>query len=111
MKKYLLDTDIITYLEEKDSPFHASVKSRLSSLSDVDEVYISVLTLYEMHYGIASQKYKPYGKKYKPFAHEQSPMSFQVAASRFPIIVHLDKNRIVLYHRFFDIFLKGGNKA
>jgi hypothetical protein len=23
----------------------------------------------------------------------------------------LDKNRIVLYHRFFDIFPKGGNKA
>ena len=65
MKKYLLDSDIITYLEEKDSMFHASVKSNLSRLSDDDEVYISVLALYEMHYGIAFVKEDL--EKYKKF--------------------------------------------
>ena len=79
MRKYLLDTDIITYLEEKDSPFHASVKSRLSSLSDVDEVYISVLTLYEMHYGIAYVKEKP--GKYKKLLAVQNSIKH-----RFPIL-------------------------
>ncbi len=40
MRRYLLDTNIITYLEEKKSPFHMPVVSRLSKLPDENEVYI-----------------------------------------------------------------------
>jgi len=52
-KKYLLDTNIITYLQEQTSRFHNSVKTRLSNLHDEDEVYLSVFSLYEIEYGIA----------------------------------------------------------
>jgi len=79
MKKYLLDSDIITYLEEKESMFHASVKSNLSRLSDDEEVYISVLTLYEMHYGMSFVKGDP-GKYRKLLAVQKS------IKSRFPIL-------------------------
>ena len=79
MKKYLLDSDTITYLEEKNSTFHAPVVSRLSGLSDADEVYISVLTLYEMQYGIACVKDEP--EKYKKFLAVQDSIK-----RRFPIL-------------------------
>jgi predicted nucleic acid-binding protein len=52
-KKYLLDTNIITYLQEQGSLFHRSVKSRLSGLHDDDQVYVSVFSFYEIEYGIA----------------------------------------------------------
>jgi predicted nucleic acid-binding protein len=71
MKKYLLDSDIITYLEEKSSSFHSAVVSHLSGLTDDDEVYISILTLYEMQYGIACVKEEP-GKHKKFLAVQES---------------------------------------
>lgn len=79
MKKYLLDSDIITYLEEKNSPLHAPVISRLARLSDDDEVYISVLTIYEMQYGIAFVKEEP--GKHKKFLAVQDSIK-----RRFPIL-------------------------
>jgi predicted nucleic acid-binding protein len=53
MRKYLLDSDTLTYLEQQDSPFHEKVRQRLSQRRDDDEVMVSVLSLYEMHYGIS----------------------------------------------------------
>ena len=53
MTKYLLDTNIVSYLEDETSPFHQSVRKRLSQLSNVSKVYVSLLTLFEIHYGIA----------------------------------------------------------
>lgn len=53
MKKYLLDSDVLTYLEQQDSPLHEKVRQRLSCLQDDDEVMVSILSLYEMHYGIS----------------------------------------------------------
>lgn len=53
MKKYVLDSDILTYLEQQDSPSHGKVRQRLSQLHDDDEVMISILSLYEMHYGLS----------------------------------------------------------
>jgi predicted nucleic acid-binding protein len=79
MKKYLLDSDIITYLEEKNSEFHAPVKRHLTRLSNDDEVYISVLTLYEMQYGIACVKEEP--EKYEKFLAVQNSIKH-----RFPIL-------------------------
>ena len=51
MSRYLLDSDIL--LQQKDSPFYHAVSERLSRLNDDDEVIISILSLYEMHYGIS----------------------------------------------------------
>ena len=53
MKKYLLDSDILTYLEQQDSPFHEKVRQHLSHLHDDDEVMVSILSLYEMYYGLS----------------------------------------------------------
>lgn len=56
MTKYLLDTNIISYLGQPSSPFFESVKNSLSLLADEDEVYISVFSLYEIEFGIATSK-------------------------------------------------------
>jgi predicted nucleic acid-binding protein len=53
MSRYLLDSDILSYLQQKDSPFYPAVSERLSRLSDDDEVIISILSLYEIAYGIS----------------------------------------------------------
>jgi predicted nucleic acid-binding protein len=53
MRRYLLDSDILSYLEQKDSPFSPSVRKHLSHLDDDDEVIVSLLSLYELQYGIS----------------------------------------------------------
>jgi predicted nucleic acid-binding protein len=58
--KYLLDTNIVSYFSDPESPFHHNTVRRFSSLTEEDMVYISVLTLYETQYGIV---YAPEEKK------------------------------------------------
>ena len=53
MTKYLLDTGIIEFLGDANSPNHASCIKRLESLGEEDELCASVLSLYELEYGIA----------------------------------------------------------
>ena len=53
MTKYLLDTDIVSYLADTASRFHEAVFRKLRSLSDEDKVFIPILTLYELEYGIS----------------------------------------------------------
>ncbi len=54
--KYLLDTNIPIYLEDPGSPFHQPVKDRFQNLQDEDQIFISVLSLYELYYGFALRK-------------------------------------------------------
>ena len=56
MAKYLLDANILAILEAQDHPFHTAVFTRFSRLQDHDEVYLSILTLYEYEYSIAEAK-------------------------------------------------------
>ncbi|MBF0526948.1 MAG: PIN domain-containing protein [Deltaproteobacteria bacterium] len=56
MNKYLLDTNIISYLNDSNSPFCQAVRLKINSMPDQDEILISVLTLYEHHYGVAKAK-------------------------------------------------------
>lgn len=51
---YLLDTNIISYLTDSKSPHRQSVKDRLFSLSEEDRVAVSIVTLYELAYGLAT---------------------------------------------------------
>lgn len=51
--RYLLDTNILSYLEERNSPFHLSVKQHMSACSSMDELFISSLTIYELYYSVA----------------------------------------------------------
>ena len=56
MTKYLLDTNIPLYLEDPGSPFHNSVKKSFQKLQDEDQLFVSVLSLYELYYGAALKK-------------------------------------------------------
>jgi predicted nucleic acid-binding protein len=53
MPKYLLDTDIVSYLADPSTCFHDPVFLKLRSLSDEDKIFIPILTLYELEYGIS----------------------------------------------------------
>ena len=48
MKTYLLDTNIISYLTDPNSPQKDKIKERLFSLSEDDTVSVSIITLYEL---------------------------------------------------------------
>jgi len=51
-KKYILDTNIISYLVDENSKYCSIIQDKLSSLSDNDSVGVSILTLYELSYGL-----------------------------------------------------------
>lgn len=51
MPAYLLDTNIISYLADPSSPFHAPVAETIQSLPEGSRLAISLLTLYELAYG------------------------------------------------------------
>jgi predicted nucleic acid-binding protein len=53
MTTYLIDTNIIAYLADVDSPYHENVRAKFHALSQEDTVCISILTLYELHYSLA----------------------------------------------------------
>jgi predicted nucleic acid-binding protein len=53
MARYLLDTNILSYLVDTASPFHAAARGRLARLADEDEVVLSILSLYELHHWFA----------------------------------------------------------
>ncbi len=55
-KHYLLDTNIISYLADPNSLYKTSVKNHLLSLTEDDTVSISIITLYELSYGLHSYK-------------------------------------------------------
>lgn len=49
---YLIDTCILSYMEDPSSPFHEATLNALGGLRDADEVSLSILSLYELEYGI-----------------------------------------------------------
>ena len=46
-KNYLLDTNILSYFEDINSPYHSNIKSKIESLDETDKLFISIITLYE----------------------------------------------------------------
>ncbi len=56
MTKYILDTDVVSYLCDVKSPFHNKVLNKLKNLNDDDIVAISIITIYELTYWIKSFK-------------------------------------------------------
>lgn len=51
---YLLDSNTVSDLYNRDSPQHAPICTRFAALGDHDGVYVLVLSLYEMEYGYAN---------------------------------------------------------
>ena len=56
MTTYILDTDIISYLWDVKSPYHQKVVDKLNSLNDDDIVGLSIVSIYELTYGMNSFK-------------------------------------------------------
>jgi predicted nucleic acid-binding protein len=52
--KYLLDSNIISDFHDEFSSGHPKISGKLTSLTDTDRIYISILTLYELEYGWAN---------------------------------------------------------
>jgi len=57
--RYLLDTNIISYLTDPNSPYRERVKAHLMALSSSDTVSVSIITLYELSYGLHSYRNTP----------------------------------------------------
>jgi predicted nucleic acid-binding protein len=53
MPRYFLDTNVLTALEDRDKPGFDLVTTRLAGLRDEDEVFLSILTVYEYRHGIS----------------------------------------------------------
>jgi predicted nucleic acid-binding protein len=51
---YLLDSDTVSELYDKFSAGYHKISQHLSTLTDTDQVYLSILTLYELEYGWAN---------------------------------------------------------
>ncbi len=56
MTTYILDTDIISYLWDRKSPYHQKIVNKLNSLNDDDIVGLSIISIYELTYGMDSFK-------------------------------------------------------
>lgn len=52
--RYLLDTNVVSKLFDKSAEGHLQIRERLASLEEGDEVAVSILTLYELEYGLAN---------------------------------------------------------
>jgi predicted nucleic acid-binding protein len=53
IKKYILDTNILTYLYQKSASPHALVRNNFINLPYDSAVFVSVLSIYEIDYGVA----------------------------------------------------------
>jgi len=56
MTIYILDTDIISYLWDIKSPHHQKIVDKLNTLKDDDIVGLSIVSIYELTYGMNSFK-------------------------------------------------------
>jgi predicted nucleic acid-binding protein len=56
MTTYILDTDIISYLWDAKSPYHQKIVDKLNTLNDDDIVGLSIVSIYELTYGVNSFK-------------------------------------------------------
>jgi predicted nucleic acid-binding protein len=58
MKKYLIDINIISYLADAESIFHENVRARFRLLAKGDEVFLSILSLYEFHFATLRKQFR-----------------------------------------------------
>ena len=51
---YLLDSNIISDFYDKNSSHHHKIAQNLRVLSDEEQVFVSIITLYELEYGYSN---------------------------------------------------------
>jgi len=56
MNRFLPDTNTLSSLMQKNASHHAIFSAKFSSLHEEDEVYVSIVSLYEMEYGARHAK-------------------------------------------------------
>jgi len=74
--KYLLDSDALSDLYDPEAPGHEGMTRQLASLANSDQVFISILALYELEYGFANapEEKKPAIRKRITDAHKDFPI-------------------------------------
>ncbi len=77
MTRYLLDTSVLTELEDRRKPGFVFAAARLAALDDTDEVLLSVLSAYEYRHGIS---------KAPEDLRESLLMAWRAFEERFPLI-------------------------
>jgi predicted nucleic acid-binding protein len=68
MAHFLLDTNILSALEDPDSESFRKVYKHLSACDSEDEIFVSVVSIYEYQYGIANASDEMAGKLKKSLA-------------------------------------------
>ncbi len=107
--KYLLDTNIVSKLFDKSAEGHIRIRKKIATLKEPDEVAVSILTLYELEYGLANapeeRKEVVRQKIEKAKTHFQTLPIAPEGASRFGELKKalkarrsLDKTRIQLHN-------------
>ncbi len=76
---YLLDSNIISDFYDKDSINYPKILNKIANLKYTDDISISILTLYELEYGLANA---PENKK---AVIEQKIIEVQTDFSIFPL--------------------------
>ena len=93
MAIYLLDTNTISYLADHASGFHEPTKRRLQAIAEDSEIAISILTLYELTYGL---QYDPARSRLVSIVREEEvgiiPLS-EAGAEIFAALKHAYRRR------------------
>jgi len=55
-RKFLFDTNALSSFTRESNDGHHAISSKIASLDDSDELYASILSLYEMEYGVKHAK-------------------------------------------------------
>jgi predicted nucleic acid-binding protein len=74
--RYLLDSDALSDLYDPEALGHEGVTQQLASLEGSDQVFISILSLYELEYGVANapEEKKPVIRKRLSDAQKDFPI-------------------------------------
>ncbi len=76
---YLLDSNTISDFYDKDSANYPKILNKIAHLKNTDKVAISILTLYELEYGLAN------APEYKKSIIEQKIIEAQIDFAVFPL--------------------------
>ena len=95
--KYLLDSNVVSDIYNASSVNHPQVINKLLSLGEDDDIFISVITLYEFEYAFANSPLKKRFKELQSINNEnikKHTVDLIVAATAFEnktILVSADK--------------------
>lgn len=86
MDGYLLDTNIVVYWWNENSPFHDSVRANVDALGDKAPLFISVITIGEIEFGhcVVSSETTERQAEFLDFFERQLPQKLNVTKHTTP---------------------------